>query len=496
MNTHITVSFKSVVRMLSLAASGFLMIGCSLGDLVKTEYPLGAKDPATAKTASGAVEQYRGTIDRFRIVTGSNLRPLNYITASGLLSDEMNAGQYHGTVVTLNAQSYIDSRHIPDNSPHKSIEDIWRGLHQVRNNARNSISSLKQYAPESPPDMIGHAYALWGMSEMFLANLYCSGIPLTTVNTEGGYKSTLGFATRAVYDSAIAKFDSALAVTNDSMTYRYLAQVGKGWAFLQLGEYEKAKDAVAGVPDDFVYNNLYSAGSTPGFVPASASWLSGANVSSNIISTGWGTVSDSEGVNGLPYISSGDPRSRTLISTRTDASFPSTVVRYPARWALPVLGSAPITMASGVEARLIEAEALFHAGQSTWVDILNRLRNDGTFTINPDGDTVWGAGTGAVLFANDTAFHGLKPLQDPGTDEARIDLIFQERAYWLFLTGRRHSDMRRLVRIYFRPTEEVFPIGVYPIGETGIYGNDVNLPAPEGEMLLNNRYQGCLDRNA
>src|SRR5581483_874628 len=105
-------------------------------------------------------------------------------------------------------------------------------------------------------------------------------------------------------------------------------------------------------------------------------------------------------------------------------------------------------MASGVEARLIEAEAALAAGDASWLTILNRLRTDGTFTTAPHPgdptvtDTTWGPGVGAVLFPN--GLPGLRPLTDPGTPAARVDLLFAERAAWLFLTGHRLGDMRRL----------------------------------------------------
>jgi starch-binding outer membrane protein, SusD/RagB family len=47
------------------------------------------------------------------------------------------------------------------------------------------------------------------------------------------------------------------------------------------------------------------------------------------------------------------------------------------------------------------------------------------------------------------------------TQAQRVDLHFQERAFWLWLTGQRLSDMRRLVRQYNRPQETVFPTGTF-----------------------------------
>ena len=81
------------------------------------------------------------------------------------------------------------------------------------------------------------------------------------------------------------------------------------------------------------------------------------------------------------------------------------------------------------------------------------------------------------------------------TQDEAIDLLFSERAFWLFATGHRLGDMRRLIRQYGRTADEVFPIGDYLKG--GSYGPDVNLPLPQEERNNPNfRRGGCLDRNA
>jgi hypothetical protein len=56
---------------------------------------------------------------------------------------------------------------------------------------------------------------------------------------------------------------------------------------------------------------------------------------------------------------------------------------------------------------------------------------------------------------------GLTPLTDPGTATARVDLMFRERAFWMYLTGHRLGDLRRLVRQYGRAKESVYPTGAY-----------------------------------
>src|SRR5581483_9017209 len=210
---------------------------------------------------------------------------------------------------------------------------------------------------------------------------------------------------------------------------------------LNLGRFSDAGQAVADVPTTFVYKNFHStvvpnSTGTPNFT---------FGISSDGISD-MGTVSDLEGGTGLPYRSSNDPRT---ISPQVAPAKPlsgDAAVYKPARWRTKG-GDTPIIMASGVEARLIEAEAALQANDPRWLTILNALRTNGTFTTapNPSGgeDTTWAPGEGAVLFTSvGGSIPGLRPLDDPGTAETRIDLLFRERAYWLFLTGRRHADMR------------------------------------------------------
>jgi hypothetical protein len=112
-------------------------------------------------------------------------------------------------------------------------------------------------------------------------------------------------------------------------------------------------------------------------------------------------------------------------------------------------------LASGVEARLIEAEAALQAGDpATWLATLNALRTDGTFDVTPMSppDTMWHAGGAAAA--------GLAPLADPGTAGGRVDLLFRERAFWLYLTGYRQGDLRRLIRQYGRTPDQVYPTGL------------------------------------
>src|SRR6185503_211029 len=83
-------------------------------------------------------------------------------------------------------------------------------------------------------------------------------------------------------------------------------------------------------------------------------------------------------------------------------------------------------ISNGVEAKLIHAERLMVSNPTAWLDTLNYLRDTTKFTIAQGG------------------VRGLAPLTDPGTPAARVDIMFRERAFWMYLTGHRLGDLRRL----------------------------------------------------
>jgi hypothetical protein len=76
---------------------------------------------------------------------------------------------------------------------------------------------------------------------------------------------------------------------------------------------------------------------------------------------------------------------------------------------------------------------------------------------------------------------------------ARTNLLFRERAFWLWGTAHRLGDLRRLIRQYSRAQNTVFPTGEYHKG--GEYGTDVNFPVSSDERN-NPKFTGCIDRDA
>lgn len=412
--------------------------GC--GDLTDVHAP-DVVTPSSLDTPGGALTLFNGAISLFQVGFSSapplSTTPAGYALLTGLLTDELN-----GTIYQLYFLEFA-ARTVPDPMGNTSL---YAGLQKARVNALNAAAALEKHRA-TEVNRIGRMLALAGYTELFLGESYCSGVPLAEV--EDG-RATYGAprTTAELFESAIARFDAATALA-DSAAVVNLAAVGKGRALVDLAQFDAAAASVAAVPDDFVYEATHSAAIQP-------------NGYQLVAERNFVTVPDHKGTNGLDYRSAGDPRVPVQLTGTANDGVTAVYTFTPQGET-----DGPVTLASGREARLIEAEAALRAGDTgLWLTKLNALR-----ATMPD----------------------LTALADPGTAVAREDLMFRERAFWLFLTGHRHGDMRRLVRQYGRDPNTVFPIGPYREGSS--FGNDVTLTPPAGERE-NPLFDGCLNRDA
>jgi hypothetical protein len=480
--------------------------GC--GDLSRTAFPAGISDPDTYHTSSGAVQLYGGAVYSFTggaaispnsdgatpSLNGINGAFSQFVLESGLITDELQAGNLGGRpsdYLTGTGQGgrglvFLDSMDARLFAQENDI-GVYKMLQNVRGATNQAIGALVTYAPTSPPALRGHLYALEGYAELALADLYCSGVPLSPVDFNADFTYRAGSTTTDVYQHAVALFDTSITLSVDSVRILNFARVGKGRALLALGRYAEAAQAVTSVPTTYQYAFYVNWGIQSGIQSqntAVCTLFECPGIGGNKIGV---TVADAEGVNGLPYISSNDPRSAADSFTVNQFGAPQYVpVKYSIMTPTITPTLASLVVASGIEARLIEAEAALQGGSPEWLTILNTLRT--TCSDAASCSTPAPAGTGSVA--------GLPPLSDPGNDAARVTLLFTERAYWLFLTGERQGDLRRLVRNYNRDPETVYPTGPYPIeGQIPQYGRDVSLDIPQGEYA-NPKFAGCLSRGA
>lgn len=464
-------TMRSTIRRIPAVALLCLVSGVACGDLAGTStLPAGTKSPNAYNTPEGALGMYRGVkadlnddaVSKIVLSSGALTDELSYeglgngpgsIGAIGDVLDERVLGEGAEAPVNAGSNTFIGIR----------TYGPYTALQTVRGSAAQAIGMLQTYAPKLSPALTGEMYAVQGYADLLLAELYCSGVPLSTLDFQSDFTYQAGSSQTAVYQHAVTLFDSAAAISSDSPSVQWFAKVAKGRALLDLGQYADAAAAVAGVPDSARY-------------VAPVEWSKGDQ---GFLAFFFYTVPNREGGNGLPFSANTDARVHVTASGKNQFG----VQMYkPDKY--PLNATTPVVLASGIEARLIEAEAALHAGDAQWLTILNTLRT--TCTDVATCPTPAPVGTGGIA--------GLPPLSDPGTDTARVSLLFAERAYWLFLTGHRQGDLRRLIRNYGREEETVYPTGPY-YGGFGSYGTDVTLPIPVAE-LANPLFHGCFDREA
>lgn len=462
--------FTSVARAITL---GVLVVNvgtaCSVSDLVNAKRPSNILDPDAVKTYDGAIMMYGGVLTLFGASFNGTTSPYNLM--SGLLTDEYRLNVFD-RVDVRNDFELVTS---PQSSQQTSSTFAYSSLQTVRINASQTIGLLQTYAKEAPPAFTARMYIVRGYVELFLAEAYCAGVPLTEVPYSGDLQYGQPLTTGALTAHAAAQFDSAMLYATDSLRVMDAAKIGKARALMDLKQYSDAAALVSGIPTNYVYGVAYS-----------SSVAAGKDYFQNSASSIGHFVPNREGGNGLDYVTAHDPRVPLDSIGRANSGEPFMV---PHSFARP---THTVALASGVEARLIEAEVLLSQDRiPEWSAALNDLRTGGTFSTAPGStpgtiDTTWNAGSGGVA--------GLKPLQDPGSaNQQRVLLTFREKAFWLFGTGHRQGDLRRLVRQYQIRPDQLYPVGAYY--QSGVrYGTDVNVAIPPKERDGNPYFHGCLNR--
>lgn len=463
---------RSVIRRAHVAITlAILTISIGCKGLTDVDDPSNIVDPDIVTTPDGAIGLYRGAVNAFKAIIGgsnpsfaSSLVSESYMFASALASDEMlsrrNSGVFPSYNLRLIGPNTIDG---------VDAQEPYSDMHTARLYIDQAIGTLREFGgATTPPSLVGELHALRGYLYILFGEMYCSGVPFSRAIYGGDIEYGLPLTTDEMFEAAIADFDSALAVATDSVRIQQLAYVGKARALLNLGQFAEAAlvASPANVPTSSAYNMVYGAPPFGNFLAV----LTHPNGDD-----GEGVIADRAGGVGLDYLSAGDavgvvdPRVRNVLSTGF------TRRPMPAKY---FSGAAPVTLASGIEARLIEAESALRAGDiSGWETILNTLRQTASTpsipALTPDSTTAASA-------------------------DLRIDVMFRERAFWLWVTGHRLGDMRRLVRQYGRGPQSVFPRGIQSLlpSPRNIYSEEMNFEPPLSEIRTNPNYGGCFNRDA
>lgn len=429
---------RSSAMTLGLAAALVPIGACN--DLLQVEDPDVVR-PDQLEGAAAIPTRVAGAVLDFQIAFNGDFNNA-LVAAQGMFSDEYVNSE------TFPDRLEIDRRNI-DRSDNQMTLFVYGGLHVARTSARDAGDLIEAEDPGN--SSLALVRSLEGFADLLLGETFCSGVPDSRFDG-----NTILFGqprtTTKVFEDAIAVFDMALAANASSN----LALVGKARALLNLGRYSEAAAVARTVPTGFVE-----------FVRHSSTTPAQNNGLWSLSTNGRVSLADHDGGNGIAFRSLDDPRV-PWVDTGGNGFDGST--RLYLQLLSPEIDS-DVPYASGIEARLIEAEAALDAGdRATFFAMHNAAR----------------------------ATMGLGDLSDTGQSEDElVDLHFSERALWLHSTAHRVGDLRRLVRQYGRSPQSVFPSGAYFKG--GAFGSDLNFPIPVEEDNNPNTQplqQGCLDRNA
>lgn len=506
-NFNLRKGLRPLPRLLAVGAVALPLAACDIDEI------LNAPDPARVTPeqvdnpqsvqflVAGALRQFIGGYSGF----GDD----SFLASSSNLTDEL----YHGD--TFTTRQAVDQREMQAPLAGNTSDPGYIRLQLARVASRRAAATVARVFPDSA-NTFARMRAIEAMSYVTLAEGWCGNLPFGNVPETGPLdpstvSSGPGFTTAATLDSAIVRFNEALARNpNDN-----LARVGKARALLGLGG--NANVALAGatvgganpVPDNYVFFAEHSSNQSSQYNPIASlqqggrygvSNLEGADSSGTAIAphnfflrthnpganapgprdsaTARATAPNAEGLN---YRGAMDPRVYWAFS---GPSFTTTIPKHvDLRYAV---FDNDVPVASGVEARLIQAEAALRSGDvAGYLTFMNTLRANAAARI-----LVLYPGTATnVSEARRRMFATtLAPLTDPGigmnaTDarDARVRLLFRERAFWLFNTGHRQGDLRRMIRDYGYTHTQVFPSGPYYRTPGTFYGDDVAFPLPQRE---------------
>jgi hypothetical protein len=446
------------------------MAACDTDKLVDVTDP--ARLPPEALDNAGAVPSLiNGAVRQF-YVAYSGAGDDGYIPVSGVFSDEL---YYSDTFTTRRA---LDLRTQQSPALGNQQDASFNRLQQARLNSRRAFAAIDKFFPDDDENK-ALVRTIEGYTYVTLGEGWCGSVPFSSVPDTGPIDPTeivhgTPLGTTAIFNTAIATFNDALAHDPNNR----LAKVGKARALLDNGQYAAAAAAVATVPTDWAFfiehsantgsqnNAVYSLQSNGrygmsndegGPTNAGSELPSGTNASDNGEGINYRSVQDPR----VPYVQTGCFSSS--VTCWADRNNPN--------------NDADIPLASGVEARLIEAEALLNAGDvAGWLGKLNTLRANVAAllaALRPNQIQTFPARPAAVA--------PLPALADPGTANSRVLLTMQERNMWMYLTGHRLGDLRRLVRNYGFTQDAVFASGAIWRGG-GTYGTDVAFVVPFNEQ--------------
>lgn len=425
--------------------------GCT-SDILNVKTPNIITEPALSGTM-GVTTMRNGSLMDFTVAFSGTQD--GYVVSSGTLGDEIMSTDTFADRYATDARNAVEILG-------GAIDVNYQGLQKARAGLGQTIRKWQEVKTTAAAarDSLAEMYAIRGYSEMLFGEGFCSGVPFSKVLDNGDFEYGDPLTTAQMFAVAAASIDSALANASSS-NIRSLAAVAKGRVLVNQGQFAQAAAAVANVPTSYkylIYHSIATARQNNGI------W------NGTFIASPRYNVGTKEGINGIDYlVTPADPRVPWVPSTRI--GFDAFSTNLPTEMKYTTQGS-PVVLADGIEARLIEAEAALggtasstQASRDAMTTILNNLRATGLSVV-------------------------IAPLASPTAHDAAVDMLFKERAYWMWLTGHRLGDMRRLISQYGRSADKVFPVGGILYRPGSSYGTRTSLIVPVRERN-NPKFKGC-----
>jgi len=422
------------------------------GGVIDTDDLEKAGPAAVPNIVAGVVGAYQDTFD-------------DIVLYAALLADEMIvAGSFDD-------DEEVDRRRIQPSNP-ALTGGLYTLLHVARMQADTAVALLQERLVDPAFDSVeadmregialGKLYG--GYSRLWLGELYCWSI-LTGMYPETSPRLPDARIAQARLLLQDAEGDAGPLGRHD---VRLAAIVGQARAQLWLRNYAQAAALAAAVPRDFAFWSEYSYNHEEQFNEvymftwgdaAPIEWTVGDGTTFQQGNERFEHIDQFVALNLLDV----EPEGYTAAVSSTPVILQKIYSRPDSR----------ILMASGIEARLIRAEAHVRAGETTEAEaMLNDLRADYSLRAT----VRWGVEPPAPADA-------LQPLALTGNLRLDLETVADERARELWLTGDRLTTSRRL-----RRDATVYPdtINLFPAPKLGVDGgDDVAFPIAELELTQN-----------
>lgn len=465
------LSFPYRARRAAIACTALgLIVACNIKDELMEPQNPGIIDETAVTTPAAALALKIGAIGRLKLLVNCGGGECLW-EEGGHLADEFKNSDFQPS------RQDVDQRTMTTSNTTLSYNTVTT----IRGFIRTAINSMKELNAGQTVH-IAELYLAMAFVEMNMSETYCSGIPLgilTGPNPDYTLAAFKPLTNAEVYDVALTHIDSALALVgatlgDSAVSVRNASLITKARILVNKGQFAAAAALVptSAIPSTFQYIWISQASSNNDDLGI---WTVNNSVARITVSDSFDIIGGQVNQirNALPFASANDPRVPVILNTTSPAEDGTTPLYIQRIW--PNRDD-PIPMVSGIDARLIEAEARLNVPDIPgMMTILNQLRADRPRIGN------FQPGTMAAI------------ATVPATPAAAATLFFREKAFWTFGRGQRLGDLRRLIRQYGRTEDNVFPKGNYLKG--GTYGSDVNFPVPDGE-LVNPQFHGCIDRKA